>query len=123
MGSQSQVAPTHPHLKAHHNTWWALAMRPAMHPPSDAPGVQAGNQGTPHQQHDQGYTDKGRGTGPHPHPDPHGPTHTPPPSHSRQAHTPHTTQQTHNARTQHNDVHNTNTNTTHKQTVTTKAEH
>src|SRR5699024_6513617 len=122
LGPRNEV--THPQtLRPITIAWWALVMRPAGHPPSDTPGVQASTQGTPHQQHNQGYTDKGRGTGSHPHPDPHGPTHTPPPGHSRQAHTPHTTQQTHNVRTQHNDVHNTNTNTTHKQTVTTKAEH
>ena len=100
-------------------TWWALVMRPAGHPPSDTPGVQASTQGTPHQQHNQGYTDKGRGRGSHPHPDTHGPTHTP---HTAQCtHSSHTITQRHTAHTQHtlhNDVH-----TTHKQTVTTKAEH
>ena len=116
LGPRNEVTPDHPQtLKAHHSTWWALVMRPAGHPSPDTPGVQASTQGTPYQQHDQGCTDKGRGTGPHPYPDPHGPTHTPPPGHSRQAHTPHTTQQTHNVRTQHNDVtqkheHNTQTN-------------
>src|SRR5699024_8875973 len=95
-------------------------MRPAGHPPSDTPGVQASTQGTPHQQHNQGYTNKGRGTGPHQHPDPHGPTHTPHTTH----HTAHTLSQQHTLRTTTCNITDTQrSHTTHKQAVTTKAEH
>ena len=97
-------------------TWWALVMRPAGHPPSDTPGAQASTQGTPHRQHAQGYTDKGRGTGSHPHPDTHGTAHGPPrhtrhaqPATTTGAHTKHHTH-TRNQQPQHtlhNDVRTT----------------